>query len=87
MLKHPKTAKRLHCAQRGLSRRNTQGASGNKISNPSVHRSKLSVMGEIRGATMRPTTALPDHSNGGNVKSMMALRLRRVPFGVFIGRM
>ena len=41
-------------------------------------------MGEIRGWTIRPTTALPAHMMGGIVRSTLAFKLRLGVIRVFI---
>jgi len=37
----------------------------------------LSVTGEISGAIIRPTTALPDHIKGGTISSKAAMGVMR----------
>ena len=75
MLSSDSTAKRRQLGHRALPRRNTGAASGSNRAKAMAQRSRLSVMGETSGATMRPTTALPAQKMGGRVSNTMVLGL------------
>jgi hypothetical protein len=49
-----------------------------------THRKRFRVIGEIKGWTIRPTTALPAHMIGGIVRSTLAFKLRLGVGRVFI---
>src|SRR5690606_29980588 len=66
---NPSSEKRFQFGHSALPRRNTRLASGSRISIAIVQRNRFSVTGGTISLTVRPTTALPAHNSGENVRN------------------